>query len=144
MTIKTILVPYDASSYAEKAYKKALEIAEKFSAKIIVVSVVAGQYNSTIGFTTKLDRQILEDQNNFAAKLIRNLKQQAEKRGIKFEFKLIVGNYVAKEIIKFAESVRPDLIVIGSHGRTGFRKIILGSVAYSIVQNAKTAVMVVK
>ena len=51
---------------------------------------------------------------------------------------------IVKEIVNFAKSKKFDLIVMGSHGRTGLNKLILGSVANGVAQQAKCSVMVVK
>ncbi len=55
MSFKNILVPYDASGYSERAFKKALEIAEKDDSKITVVTVIQGVYAASIGFASKVD-----------------------------------------------------------------------------------------
>ncbi|HCL58237.1 MAG TPA: universal stress protein, partial [Acinetobacter sp.] len=51
---------------------------------------------------------------------------------------------IYSEIVKAAESLNTDLIVIGSHGRTGFKKLFLGSVAQSILGQANVPVMVIR
>lgn len=62
---------------------------------------------------------------------------------VAYEHCYLTGPPVA-QILKFAERERVDLIVIGSHGRTGFSRLLMGSVAEGVVRNAKCPVLVVK
>jgi len=80
----------------------------------------------------------------YAKKQIKSLKDIAVKRNIPFHSKIKQGTSPVKEIINFTKTHRFDLIVMGSHGRTGFKKLVLGSVANGIIQHARCPVMVTK
>jgi nucleotide-binding universal stress UspA family protein len=144
MSFKNILVPYDASGYSERAFKKALDIAEKDDSKITVVTVIDGAYATTIGFTLKINQEIIQKQIKTAEKFITKLKLAAKKKGVPFSLKILHGASIVKTLVNFTNSQKFDLVVIGSHGRTGFSKLVLGSVANGIVQHVKCSVMVVK
>ena len=64
--------------------------------------------------------------------------------GIPVEGKLLQGQVVHREIIREAETSKADLIVIGSHGRTGLKRLFLGSVAQSVLGEAHIPVLVVR
>jgi nucleotide-binding universal stress UspA family protein len=57
---------------------------------------------------------------------------------------VIVEGHVASTILKYVEDSRPELVVVGAHGRTGLGRILLGSVAENVVRAAKTSVLVVR
>jgi len=144
MSFKNILVPYDASGYSERAFKKALEIAEKDDSKITVVTVIQGVYAASIGFASKVDQKIIQKQIKTADKFITKLKLAAKKKGIAFSLKILQGSSIVKTLVNFTNSRKFDLVVMGSHGRTGFSQLVLGSVANGIVQHLKCPVMIVK
>ena len=144
MGFKNILVPYDASSYSERAFKKALDVAEKDNSKITVVTVIEGVYAANIGFSSKINPKIIREQTKAAEKFINRLKMAAEKRGVPFSLKILQGSSIVKTLVKFTKSHKPDLIVMGSHGRTGLNRLILGSVANDMVQHVECPIMVVK
>ena len=144
MSFKNILVPYDASGYSERAFKKALEIAEKDDSKITVVTVIQGVYAASIGFASKVDQKIIQKQIKTADKFITKLKLAAKKKGIAFSLKILQGSSIVKTLVNFMNSRKFDLVVMGSHGRTGFSQLVLGSVANGIVHHVKCPVMIVK
>ncbi|MEX0861406.1 universal stress protein [Nitrosopumilus sp.] len=143
MSFKEVLVAYDASSFSDRAFRKALDIADPKS-NITVLTVITGMYQPSIGFSMKLNKDLLEKQNKVLKKIFLKLQAIAKKKEIKLSLKIIQGNSVSNTIIKYVNSHKYDLIVIGSHGRTGLNKLILGSVANSVAQQVKCAAMVVK
>ncbi len=143
MVFKNILVPYDATSFSNRAFRKALDIAKKDGSKITIFTVVGGEYSAIRGFS-KISPQIIKKQQRAAKKFIYNLESAAKSSNVPVSVKIKQGTTIVKEIINFAKSKKLDLIVIGSHGRTGLNKLILGSVANGVAQQAKCSVMVVK
>ena len=143
MVFKNILVPYDATSFSNRAFQKALDIAKKDNSKITIFTVIAGEYSAIRGFS-KNSPQVIKKQQRAAKKFIYNLESAAKSSNVPISVKIKQGTIIVKEIINFAKSKKSDLIVIGSHGRTGLNKLILGSVANGVAQQAKCSVMVVK
>ncbi|KER06488.1 Universal stress protein [Marine Group I thaumarchaeote SCGC AAA799-E16] len=93
---------------------------------------------------SKINPQVIAKQKNAAKKLIRKLESTAKSNNVSISVKIKQGRSIIKEIVDFTKSHKIDLIVMGSHGRTGLSKLILGSVANGVVQQAKCSVMVVK
>jgi len=144
MNLKNILVAYDASGFSNRAFKSALDIAEPNKSKITLVTVVTGIYQPSIGFSMKLNKDVLEKQNKAMKKLVSHLQTAANKKGIRLSLRLLHNPSVSKTIRNYVKSHKFDLIVIGSHGRTGLNKAILGSVANDVAHKASIPVMVVK
>jgi nucleotide-binding universal stress UspA family protein len=144
MDFKNILVAYDSSSFSNRAFKRALDVAESNKSKITIVTVVTGVYQPSIGFTMKYSEKMLEKYTKTLKKTFSNLESAAKKKNIKISLKILQDPSVAKAITNYVNSHKFDLVVIGSHGRTGLNKMILGSVANSITQKVKCPIMVVK
>ena len=144
MGFKNILVPFDSSSFANRAFKRALEISDPNLTKITIVTVVTGIYQPSIGFSMKYSKELLDQHTKMLKKIFSKLENVANAKGIKLNLKILFDPSVSKAILNYLESSKFDLVVIGSHGRTGINKIILGSVANDIVQKAQCPVMVVK
>jgi nucleotide-binding universal stress UspA family protein len=138
------MVPYDASECSNRAFGHALEIAKKHESKITVVTVIEGVYAANIGFTTKIDPDVIKKQTKAAEKFIMKLKSAADREGVQFSLKILQGSSIVKTLVNFTKSKKFDLIVIGSHGRTGFNKFVLGSVSDGISCHVKCPVMIVK
>lgn len=143
MVFKNILVPYDATSFSNRAFHKALDVAKKDGSKITIFTVIEGVYSAIGGFS-KINPNVIKKQQSAAKKFIYKLESAAKNSNVPVSVKIKQGTLIVKEIINFAKSKKFDLIVIGSHGRTGLNKLILGSVANGVAQQAKCSVMVVK
>ena len=144
MEFKKILVAFDSSGFSNRAFKKALEIAEPYSSKITVVTVVTGVYQPSMGFTMKFSKELLEKHTKVLKKIFAKLQSESKKKNLSLSFKILHDPSVSKAILNYVNSNNFDLIVIGSHGRTGINKIILCSVANDVAHKAKCSVMVVK
>lgn len=73
------------------------------------------------------------------------MKAEAEENNVRFESKVIkTRTNIPEEIIEYAKDKRSDLIVMGTRGRTGFKKALLGSVASAVVTHAGCPVMVIR
>jgi len=144
MDFKNILVAYDSSSFSNRAFKRALDVAESNKSKITIVTVITGVYQPSIGFTMKYSEKMLEKYTKTLQKTFSNLESAAKEKNIKISLKILQDPSVAKAITNYVNSHKFDLVVIGSHGRTGLNKMILGSVANSITQKVKCPIMVVK
>ena len=72
------------------------------------------------------------------------LESISKKKKIAMTSKIFVTDSTVKRIISFTKSNKIDLIVMGSHGRTGINKLILGSIANGVIQSSKIPVLVVR
>jgi len=140
---KNILVAYDSSGFANRAFKSALDIADPKS-KITLITVVTGMYQPSIGFSMKYNEDVLAKFSKILEKTFSDLQVIANKKNIRLTLKILNNPSVSKAIVNYVHSHKFDLIVIGSHGRTGINKIVLGSVANYVAHKANIPVMVVK
>ena len=129
MAYHNILVPVDGSETSHAAVEKAVEFAKAFGSKITVVQAlvldpyIAAEYISASQTNDLIERARTSIEESLAA-----AKAKFNEQGIEVETKLLEGQVIHREIIRAAEELHADLIIIGSHGRTGFKKLFLGSV----------------
>lgn len=127
--IRHIVYPTDFSSYSTQAYFYAAGLAEKYGAELTVVFV----HNAT---SDEADR----GPDYWKAQLDQVVPHN-DKVTVRHAF--LTGD-AATEIVKFAADRRADVIVIGTHGRTGLDRLMMGSVAERVVRDAPCSVLVVK
>ncbi len=146
-TPKRILVPTDFSSFSDKALKKAVEIAAEKGATIYLLHVIDQQVQQCAADYC-IDATIVKQMEREAVKTSRELlaKQAAAvTAGKKVEVVYDVQmGYPSEVIVDEQKKKKIDLIVIASHGKTGLKKLLLGSVAERVVRGAKCSVIVVK
>jgi nucleotide-binding universal stress UspA family protein len=155
--ISKILVAIDGSEHSIKAAELALEISEKeltdktkkddrglIGLTVLDVSKPRKFLSSFIAAPTYGLRE-LEEERNAAKRWMDAVRKKAEERKIPFRSEIIEGLVSAEAtIVDYAESHQIDLIVVGTRGRTGFSKVLLGSVASRVVEYAHCSVIVVK
>ncbi|MBC8516710.1 MAG: universal stress protein [Nitrosopumilus sp.] len=142
--MKKILIPFDGSEFSQKAFEKGLEIAEKFESQLIVLTVIQSKISDSAGISLERLQEIQDEEEDVATTLLKKLENQVNAKNVSFSMKIIHNPSTPDGIIVFAESNNVDLIVIGSHGRTGFRKLVLGSVTNGVLSHAKCPVLVTK
>jgi nucleotide-binding universal stress UspA family protein len=143
MRIRKILVPTDLSSASISAFKYARSIAEKYGASIFVLHVLEDipiLAIHTLDLTLeRVEKDMEENARRQLEKLVKsNLKTKAKVRT--FIRKGVIHN----EIIKFANEKKIDMIIMGTHGRTGIEHALLGSITEKVVRNANCPVLTVK
>jgi nucleotide-binding universal stress UspA family protein len=136
-----IMIATDGSKQVEKAVKAAVELARLTGARLYAVYVIAstGYTPRNFGWEESL-REILEAE---AKRAVTFVEEAGKASGIEVE-SVILDGHPADRIMGFAEQEDMDLIVMGTLGRTGLDRFLLGSVAEKIVRHSKTPVMVVK
>ncbi len=145
MAFQNILVPVDGSETSYAAVAKAAEFAKAFNSKITVVQVlvldpyIAAEYISASQTNDLIERARTSIVNNLSG-----VKEKFHADGVEVETKLLEGQVVHAEIAQAAQDAKADLIVIGSHGRTGIKKFFLGSVAQSVLGASDIPVLVVR
>jgi len=87
---------------------------------------------------------IKKKQKDIALKNFAQLESIAKKAGVKVSSKISDSNSIVKTLVSFAKSNKISLILMGSHGRTGFNKLLLGSVIHGVSQRAMCPVLIVK
>ena len=151
MGFKTILVCVDGSESSNKAAELAIEIAKNHSSQLIAINVIVSQlgYSYSSGMfglsTPSAINELLEKSREEADKWFDPIKARASVEGISLKTEMIVSpTSVVPAIVDYAEKNKVDLIVTGTKGRSGFAKLLLGSVASGVVTYSSCPVMVVK
>ena len=140
MMYKKILVPTDGSEFAKKAQKHALFLASVSGAEIIAVSVTENNFVNGL----PLDDEVYQLNQILKERSEENLKEfdELNEDNIKITHVVREGS-PARVILEVSEEEAVDLIVMGSSGKSGFDRFIMGSVADKVVNSAKCAVLVV-
>jgi nucleotide-binding universal stress UspA family protein len=144
MLFKKILVPVDLSTQSTRAFNVALDIAKKYDSKITLLTCLEVDATSHLYYVSKATSQQIKKQNKIVKKHFETLESLAEKNNVSIKSNIITLGSTVNNIVSFAKSKKYDLVVIGSHGRTGFDKFLLGSVANGVSQKAKCPVLIVK
>ena len=139
--IKRILVPIDGSENARRAQARAITLARAYSASLVFVNVVSTRI--TGGTLASVDFEDAMQESGEA--LVEKAAAEARAAGLKATGMVIrePGSAVGG-IMTAAESEGADLIVIGTRGRGGFSRLLLGSVASGVVSHASCSVLVVR
>ena len=143
MNITRILVPTDFSPPSDKALACGLALAGAFDAAIHllhVVEVAAGAEALTVHYESQL---LVKDVERMAWEELQRLMPQADQKRARAELDVESGSPL-DEILRYAREHAIDLIVMGTHGRTGLSHLIIGSVAEHVVRSAPCPVMTVR
>ena len=95
-------------------------------------------------YDARADKELIKKQKKVTLSHIAKLETLADKSNITIKTQIVQSISVVKDIVAYAKSRKIDLIVMGSHGRTGADKLILGSVANGVTQKASCPVLIVK
>ena len=144
MAITNILVPFDGSTYSVKAFNTALDIAKTQGAKINVLTCLEKENLGAWYIDKRVNKKIINDAKKFAKSFLSKLEKKAKGSGVLILVSVLETKSVSKQIVDFANSKKINLIVIGSHGQTGFNRFLLGSVSNAVSQSAKCPVLIVK
>ncbi|MEF8784412.1 MAG: universal stress protein [Haloarculaceae archaeon] len=143
-----ILVPTDGSVTSEVAVDNAVDIAEKYGATIhalYVIDVDATSYGLGTEQVDRIRQGHLDDMpevKDDADEATSYVAAAAEERGVDYEEHIRIGE-PARAIRNFVEEENIDLVVMGSHGRSGLSRVILGSVAEKVLRRTHLPVLVV-
>ena len=141
---QNILVPFDLSNNSIRSFKVALDIAKKYQSKVTVLTCLEGDAWHHKYYDSRADKELIKKQREVTKKHLGKLELIAEKNSVSFKSQILISESVVNDIVTFAKSRKYDLVVIGSHGRTGFDKLVLGSVANGVSQKIKSPVLIVK
>ncbi|HET6715813.1 MAG TPA: universal stress protein [Nitrososphaeraceae archaeon] len=146
MSIKKILVAVDGSKPAAYGAYKAIELAKSLGAGLTILYIISPPTYLDLGYVNVGRMNKIESkEKKHAQGLVDKIKNKAIKNDITVKTDVLVGYAsVVKAIIQYAEKNKMDLIVTGSRGMSGFKKMLLGSVASGVVTYAHCPVLVVK
>lgn len=144
MAFSNILVPFDGSVFSMRAFKAAISIAKRKKSKIHILTCLEKDNLGAWYVDKRINKQIMKDAKNFAKESMVRLERIAEESDVSITIHIQETKSIAKEIVNFSDSRKINLVVIGSHGQTGFNKMILGSVSSKVSQLAKCPVLIIK
>lgn len=144
MMFSNILVPIDLSNQSIRAFKAALNIAKSYNSKITILTCIEGDAWHHYFYDLRANNELIKKQKKVIQTQITKLEALAKKSDVNIKSQIIKSKSVVKDITTFAKSRKFDLIVMGSHGRTGVDKLILGSIANGVAQKASCPVLLIK
>lgn len=142
--MRRILFASDFSSASRPAFAKVLEIAHALRAELILIHAFAMMLPVDGMYMTAATWDAVErDARQAAEKELERLHRAARKAGVR-STTVVVEGFAADQIVRVAKARRADLIVMGTHGRTGLSKMVMGSVATRVIASAPCPVMTVR
>ena len=151
---KRILVPLDGSRFSIRALPFASDVAKRFGAQIVLIQVIkeilpiamdapgrGGPYiqEMFIEEARQQDKEILARSRRYLSRKVRELAGQ----GIKGSYCIMIGE-TTSSIEKCCQKEEIDLLIITTHGRGGFKRAILGSIADEVIRNSTIPVLVIR
>ncbi len=145
MLFQNILVPYDGSKCALHAFEIAIDMAKKYNSNLVIITNIARSIHSGTWFSDyRYGASILKKEKKEAIKALSKLESIAKKGGVEIVTDVLESNSLVKKLVSFAKSKKIDLIIMGTHGRTGLNKLIVGSVASGVSQRVGCPVLLVR
>lgn len=147
--MEKILLAVDGSDTSMKAADKALKLAKVFQAQVVILSVVYEQPIYPMpGAVIPPDlpetrKTILNTIVEATKEMVEFLKEKYMAEEVEVSGKVVIGR-PSDEIIKEAEEGNYDLIILGSRGLTGVKKMLLGTVSGKVANNSKQSVLIIK
>lgn len=144
---KKILIPTDGSELSAQAANKGVAFARQMGAEILALHVTQ-PFAATVGFDGMAAAYAITDEDydktakEQSQKYLQQILDRAETAGVKATGKSVSNFNVADGVVQAAEQEGCDLIFIGSHGRSGLSRLLLGSVTIKVLNMAKHTVLV--
>ncbi len=126
------MIPSDGSKFAQKAEDVAIDLAKKLESTVVAVHIIDEKLIYPF--------DVMEEEGN---KILSKISEKGKAKDVKVDEVLIFGN-PRHDMKKIAEKSHADMVVIGSHGRSGIEKILMGSVAENALKTVDVPVLLVK
>ena len=140
---KKILLPTDGSKYSDKSEKHALAIAASNNAEIIALSVIENSFSIGLPDTETISEvnQLLKVENE---KNLKKVERHRDESGEDVKIRTLVKEgSPARAILETIDEEDIDLVVMGSSGKSGIDRFLMGSVAEKVVKSAKCCVLLI-
>ncbi|MBC7120343.1 MAG: universal stress protein [Candidatus Methanosuratus sp.] len=143
---RTIMVGVDGSKPAEAAFETAMDIAKRYDARLLIVTIYAPPAIGILGDIPPYPPAVPKEVAEKLEPLLKGYEERAKKEGVNVvESKIVpVWNTVGAGFVAEAERQGCALTVIGSRGITGLRRTLLGSVAEYVSKNAHCDVLIIR
>ena len=139
---KSILCPVDFSDCSHQALKTATELAVSSNASLTIVNIWQPPMFGTPD--VPIAPELIQDMVDDAGRNLAECEASAKAAGAKTVRSMSVTGAPWNEIVKLLDTKAYDLVVMGTHGRTGLKHVLLSSVAEKVVRHAPCAVLVVR
>ena len=140
-----LLVPLDGSSFGDKALAYALSLAQKYDSEITLLHVTGKQWEGEMSAESPQVESLTEQVETSVSEL--NLKAKKDKlRADGYNVNAIImrGEPISDIILKAAKAENADTIVMSTHGLTGWRRHMFGSVAEKVIGHSQIPVLVIR
>jgi nucleotide-binding universal stress UspA family protein len=143
MIVQHVLVPIDFSATPDRALAYAIALAQQLQARLTLLHVLDMTPVTMDEMTPGVAAIYLEAQETEAQRLLQASRERVQRAGLQGESLLVQGT-PTQTILDTASEQGVDLIIIGTHGRTGLTHVFLGSVAEHVVRQGPCPVLVVR
>lgn len=145
MAYQKILVAIDDSEISDNVIQQAAQLAKALNSEITLVQVMTlDPYLADAYLRMGQSNELIERVRSYVQENLTKAEKKFEALGLTVAMQVLEGFSVNGEIISAAQNLGVDLIIMGSHGRTGFKKFILGSVAQKVLGESHIPVLVVR
>ena len=145
MAYQKILVAIDDSEISDNVIQQAAQLAKALNSEITLVQVMTlDPYLADAYLRMGQSNDLIERVRSYVQENLTKAEKKFEALGVTVATQVLEGFSVNGEIISAAQNLGVDLIIMGSHGRTGFKKFILGSVAQKVLGESHIPVLVVR
>jgi nucleotide-binding universal stress UspA family protein len=144
LSLKTILAPVDFSDFSNNALNIAADLSSRLGAELLLVHVVPAIPDLPEGVSIFKEGEYEQSLHDSAQKRLSDIAAGLAGKNIKTRTEIGTANDVGMEIVRIAERDHADMIVIATHGMTGWRRIPFGSVAKEVVEEVECPVLVLR
>ena len=143
-----IMLATDGSKLSQKAVKSAIDMASKFNAELVAVKVIP-RYVQTYfeGSFTVADIDVKSIEAQWAAgaqQVLDKIATSAAAKGVIVKTSVIKSDDISDGLVKAANKMKADLIVMASHGRKGIKRVMLGSETQNVLTHSEVPVLVLR
>jgi nucleotide-binding universal stress UspA family protein len=145
-----ILIATDGSELADRALDHGLQLAKLAGSEVTIVTVtepatlIGGGYATVAGTVIDPLPELIEAQDKAARDLLARMAKRAADQGVTVKTVLVDNSFPAEGIVATAANIGAELIVMGSHGRRGLNRLLLGSQTNNVLAHTKVPVLVTR
>jgi nucleotide-binding universal stress UspA family protein len=140
--LRQLLIPIDFSDYSEQALRWGISLAQKYGAQLLLLHVIPAVLEE-VSARESAGEQLVIDLTAKVEAQLHEMARQGLREGVAVHVQVADGE-PAEAILQMAREERVDLIVMGTHGRTGLSHLLLGSTAEAVVRAASCPVFTVR
>jgi len=142
-----IMVAFDGSSDSEKAVRMAAMLAGGFRSELVVVHIYSSPvlaYSGAGAMPVPNYAELEDAAKDGGQKVLAKGVQLAKDSGVAARGELLEGSSTVQALVEYSAAEKVDLLVLGTRGNTGFKKLVLGSVSSGVVNHSSCPVLVVR